>query len=78
MMQHAPESEILCPRIENVFPVQLVFNLGSMLPILKIALCMEISIFYESMVKEVQFHFYIKRRDSYRVGKVNARFFVLL
>ena len=51
--EHAPETEILCPRIENICPVQkkLVFNLGSMLPILKIAPCMEISIFYESMVK---------------------------
>ena len=51
--EHALETEILCPKIENICPVQkkLVFNLGSMLSILKIAPCMEISIFYESTVK---------------------------
>ena len=51
--EHAPETEILCPRIENTGPVQkkLVFILESMLPILKIAPCMEILILYESMVK---------------------------
>ena len=45
--EHALEMEIMCFRTENISLVlkMLVFNLGSMLPVYKIAPCMEISIF---------------------------------